>query len=116
MTYKFRLDNDADHELSESGTSGTVWILIADDISIEVYFETDDKQNISLLSVGDAYQEINGISEDYSYTMQFDYEYMAIKEIVKQYLADNLVDDSEHQEDYYDQRTYGFTNSDWLYG
>ena len=117
MTHQFRLDNNADHELSESGTTGTVYIAISNDTSVEIYFETDDRQNINLLSVGDAYQTINDIDHDYSYTLQFDYEYMAIKEIVEQYLADNPTDsDDDDDTDYHDQRTYGFTNSDFIYG
>ena len=112
MTHIFKLDNNADHELSESGTTGTVYIAISNDISVEIYFETDDRQNINLLSVGDAFQEINGISEDYSYTLQFDYEYMAIKEIVDQYLADNPIGYDDVERDSMD--SLGFTNSDFL--
>jgi len=115
MTDIIRLDNDADHELSDCGTSGTVWIAMSDDVSVEIYFETDSNQNINLLSVGDCYQEIDGISEDYAYTLQFDYEYMAIKEIVERFLYDNPVDDNEPQP-YDTMKSLGFTNSDFLYG
>ena len=113
---ELKLDSNADHELSEDGTSGTVYIAMPDDVSVEFYFETDSRQNIKLISVGDAFQTINGIDEDYDYVMQFDYEYMAIKEIVEQFLYDNPVDSDEYEPDWHDQRTYGFTNSDWLYG
>ena len=113
MTHQIRLDNDADHEISESGTDGTVYIAMPNDVSIEVYFETDDRQNINLLSVGDCYQKINGISEDYSYMLQFEHEPM-IKAVINQYLYDHPIETDEYEPDYHDQRTYGFTNSDWL--
>lgn len=114
MTQQIRLDNNADHEISESGTSGTVWIAMSDDVSIEVYFETDSNQNINLLSVGDCYQEINGISEDYAYTLQFEHEPM-IKAVINKYLGNNPIDDSEPQ-DYDTNASLGFSHSDWLYG
>lgn len=109
----FKLDSNANHELDD--TSGTVYIAMPNNVSVEIYFETDDRQNINLLSVGDCYQEINGISEDYDYVMQFDYEYMAIKEIVEQFLYDNPIDDSEYQP-YDTAASLGFSNSDFLYG
>ena len=114
MTHQFRLDNNADHEISDSGTDGTVYIAMPNDVSVEIYFETDSNQNINLLSVGDCYQEINGISEDYAYTLQFEHE-PTIKAVIDKFLADHPINDDEPQEDYWDQRTYGFTNSDWLY-
>ena len=40
----FKLDSNADHELSESGTSGTVYIAMPNDVSVEIYFETDSRQ------------------------------------------------------------------------
>ena len=116
MTHQFRLDNNADHELSESGTSGTVYIAMPNDVSVEIYFETDSRQNINLLSVGDAFQTINDIDHDYVYTLQDDHEQL-IKAIIDQYLADNPIDsDDDDDTDYHDQRTYGFTNSDFIYG
>ncbi|OLF36543.1 hypothetical protein BTW00_05515 [Psychrobacter sp. C 20.9] len=116
MTDIIRLDNDADHELSDSGTSGTVYIAMPNDVSVEIYFETDDRQNIELLSVGDCYQEINGVSEDYAYTLQFEHEPM-IKAVINQFLRDNPIDDGdEYEPDWHDQRTYGLSNSDFLYG
>ena len=114
MTHIFKLDNNADHELCESGTSGTVYIAMPNDVSVEIYFETDSRQNINLLSVGDCYQEINGISEDYDYLMLIEHE-QPIKAVIDQYLSDNPIECDEYEPDYYDQRTYGFTNSDWLY-
>lgn len=114
MTDIIRLDNDADHEISDCGTSGTVYIAMPNDVSIEVYFETDDRQNINLLSVGARYQEINGISEDYAYTLQFEHE-PAIKAVINQFLRDNPIDDSEPQP-YDTAASLGFTNSDFLYG
>lgn len=114
MTQQIRLDNDADHELSESGTSGTVWIAMPNDVSVEIYFETDANQNINLLSVGDCYQEINGISTDYAYTLQFEHE-PAIKAVINKYLGNNPIDDSEPCE-YDTMQSLGFTNSDFLYG
>lgn len=113
MTQQIRLDNDADHDLSESGTSGTVWIAMSDDVSVEIYFETNSNQNINLLSVGDCYKEINGISENYDYTLQFEHE-PAIKAVINQYLWDNPIDDSEPQP-YDTMESLGFTNSDFLY-
>lgn len=110
----FKLDSNADHELSESGTSGTVYILLPNDLSVEVYFETDARQNINLLSVGDCYQEINGISEDYDYVMLIEHE-QPIRAVIDKYLSDNPIECYEYEPDYYDQRTYGFTNSDWQY-
>lgn len=116
MTHKFELDNNVDHELSDSGTSGTVYIAMPNDVSVEIYFETDDRQNINLLSVGDCYQEINGISEDYAYTLQFEHE-PAIKAVINKFLSDNPIDDGdEYEPDWHDQRTYGLSNSDFLYG
>lgn len=116
MTQQIRLDNNADHELSESGISGTVYIAMPNDVSVEIYFETDSNQHINLLSVGDCYQEINGISEDYAYTLQFEHE-PAIKAVIKQFLRDNPIDDDsdEYEPDWHDQRTYGLSNSDFLY-
>lgn len=114
MTQQIRLDNDADHELSESGTSGTVWIAMSDDVSVEIYFETDSNQHINLLSVGDCYKEIDGISKDYAYTLQFEHEPM-IKAVISQFLRDNPIDDSEPCE-YDTMDSLGFTNSDFLYG
>lgn len=113
MTDSIRLDNDADHEICESGTSGTVWIAMSDDVSVEIYFETDSRQNIKLLSVGDCYKEIDGISTDYAYTLQFEHE-QPIKAVINQFLRDNPIDGDEYEPDWHDQRTYGFTNSDWL--
>ena len=110
---QFKLDDNADHELSESGTSGTVYIAMLNDVSVKIYFETDDRQNINLLSVGDCYQEINGISEYYEYTLQFEHEPM-IKAVISQFLYDNPIETDEYEPDYHDQRTYGFSNSDWL--
>ncbi|MGA6102137.1 hypothetical protein ACPESL_08120 [Psychrobacter pocilloporae] len=115
MTQQIRLDNDADHEISDCGTSGTVYIAMPNDVSVEIYFETDSNQNIDLLSVGDCYQEIDGISEDYAYTLQFEHE-PAIKAVINKYLWDNPVDGDEHEPDWHDQRTYGLSNSDFLYG
>lgn len=109
----FKLDSNADHELSESGTSGTVYIAMPNDVSVEIYFETDSRQNINLLSVGDAYQIINNTCEDYDYVMLIEHE-QPIKAVINQYLADNPIECDEYEPDYYDQRTYGFTNSDWL--
>ena len=111
----FKLDSNADHELSESGTSGTVYIAMPNDVSVEIYFETDSRQNINLLSVGDAFQTINDIDHDYVYTLQSEHE-QPIKAIIDQYLADNPIECDEYEPDYYDQRTYGFTNSDFIYG
>ena len=108
-----QLDNNADHEISESGTSGTVYIAMPNEVSVEIYFETDARQNNNLLSVGDCYQEISGISEDYDYAMLIEHE-QPIKAVIKQFLADNPIECDEYEPDYYDQRTYGFTNSDWL--
>ena len=114
MTGLIRLDNNADHEISESGTSGTVYIAMPNDVSVEIYFETNSRQNINLLSVGDCYQEIDGISEDYAYTLQFEHEPM-IKAVINQFLRDNPIDDSEPCE-YDTASSLGFTNSDFLYG
>lgn len=111
----FKLDSNADHELSESGTSGTVYIAMPNDVSVEIYFETDSRQNIKLLSVGDAFQTINDIDHDYAYTLQDDHK-QPIKTVIDKYLADNPIECYEPQEDYWDQRTYGFTNSDFIYG
>ena len=113
---ELQLDSNADHELSEDGTSGTVYIAIPNDVSVEIYFETNSRQNIKLLSVGDALIEINGIHHDYAYTLLPEHE-PAIRAVIDKFLYDNPVDDSdEYEPDYHDQRTYGFTNSDWLYG
>lgn len=109
----FKLDSNADHELSESGTSGTVYIAMPNDVSVEIYFETDARQNINLLSVGDCYQEIEGISEDYDYVMLIEHE-QPIRAVIDQYLADNPIDDSEPQ-DYDTAASLGFSHSDWLY-
>lgn len=114
MAHIFKLDNNADHDLSESGTSGTVYIAMPNDVSVEIYFETDANQNINLLSVGDAFQRINGISTDYAYTLQFEHEPM-IKAVISQFLRDNPVDDSEPCE-YDTAASLGFTNSDFQYG
>ncbi len=117
MTDLIRLDNDADHEISDCGTSGTVYVLIPmymSDLSVEVYFETDDRQNLNLISIGDAFQEIEGISEDYNYTLIPEHE-PAIKAVINKYLWDNPIDDSEPCE-YDTMRSLGFTNSDFLYG
>lgn len=115
MTQQIRLDNNADHELSESGTSGTVWIAMSDDVSVEIYFETDSNQNINLLSVGDCYKEIDGISTDYAYALQFEHE-PAIKAVISQFLRDNPIDGCDYEPDWHDQRTYGLSSSDFLYG
>ena len=104
----FKLDSNADHELSESGTSGTVYIAMPNDVSVEIYFETDDRQNIELLSVGDCYQEINGISEGYAYTLIPEHE-QAIKAVIDKYLYDNPIDDSEYQ-DYDTAASLGFSH------
>ena len=114
MTQQIRLDNDADHEISDCGTSGTVWIAMPNDVSVEIYFETDANQNINLLSVGDCYKEIDGISEDYAYTLQFEHE-QPFKAVINQFLRDNPIDDSEYQP-YDTAASLGFTNSDFLYG
>lgn len=114
MAHIFKLDNDADYEICESGTSGTVYIAMPNDVSVEIYFETDDRQNINLLSVGDAFQRIDGISEDYAYTLQFEHEPM-IKAVINQFLRDNPVGDSEPCE-YDTMASLGFTNSDFQYG
>lgn len=117
MTQHIRLDNNADHELSESGTSGTVYVLIPmymSDLSVEVYFETDDRQNLNLISIGDAFQEIEGISEDYNYTLIPEHE-PAIKAVINQFLRDNPIDCDEYKPDWHDQRTYGLSNSDFLH-
>ena len=117
MTQQIRLDNDADHEISDCGTSGTVYLLMpyeGHELPVEIYFETDDRQNINLLSVGDCFQEINGISEDYAYTLQFEHEPM-IKAVINQFLSDNPIDDSEPC-DYDTAASLGFSNSDFLYG
>ena len=110
----FKLDSNADHELSESGTSGTVYIAMPNDVSVEIYFETDSRQNINLLSVGDAYQIINNTCEDYDYTLLLEHE-QPIRAVINKYLADNPIDDSEHQ-DYDTAASLGFSHSDWLYG
>ena len=109
----FKLDSNADHELSESGTSGTVYIAMPNDVSVEIYFETDSRQNIKLLSVGDAFQTINDIDHDYAYTLQDDHK-QPIKTVIDKYLADNPIDDSEYQ-DYDTAASLGFSHSDWLY-
>lgn len=113
MTHKFELDNNADHELSESGTSGTVYIAMPNNVSVEVYFETDSRQSINLLSAGDAFQTINDIDHDYTYTLQDDHK-QPIKAIIDKYLYDNPIDDSEYQ-DYDTAASLGFSNSDFLY-
>ena len=112
----FKLDSNADHELSESGTSGTVYILIPmhmNELSVEVYFETDARQSINLISIGDAFQDIEGVSEDYNYTLLPEHE-QPIRAVINQYLADNPIDDSEPQ-DYDTADSLGFSHSDWLY-
>ena len=117
MTDIIRLDNDADHEISDCGTSGTVYLLMpyeGHELPVEFYFETDDRQNINLLSVGDSYPEVFGLSDDCIYTLQFEHE-PAIKAVINKYLWDNPVDDSEPQ-DYDTNASLGFTNSDFLYG
>lgn len=111
---QFKLDDNADHELSESGTSGTVYIAMPNNVSVEIYFETDSRQNINLLSVGDAYQIINNTCEDYDYVMLIEHE-QPIRAVIDKYLSDNPIECYEYEPDYYDQRTYGFTNSDWQY-
>ena len=110
----FKLDSNADHELSESGTSGTVYIAMPNDVSVEIYFETDSRQNIKLLSVGDAFQTINDIDHDYAYTLQDDHK-QPIKTVIDKYLADNPIDDSEYQ-DYDTAASLGFSHSDFIYG
>ena len=112
---ELQLDSSADHELSDCGTSGTVWIAMQNDVSVEIYFEADSRQNIKLISVGDALIEINGIHHDYAYTLQDEHE-PAIRAVIDKFLRDNPIDDDEYEPDWHDQRTYGFTNSDWLYG
>ena len=108
-----KLDSNADHELSESGTSGTVYIAMPNNVSVEIYFETDSRQNINLLSVGDAYQTINDIDHDYSYTLQDDHK-QPIKAVIDQYLADNPIGYDDVERDSMD--SLGFTTSDFLYG
>lgn len=119
MTQQIRLDNDADHEISDCGTSGTVYLLMPykeHELPVEFYFETDDRENIKLLSVGDSYPEAFGLSDDCIYTLQFEHE-PAIKAVINQFLRDNPIDDSdEYEPDWHDQRTYGLSNSDFLYG
>lgn len=112
---ELQLDSNADHELSEDGTSGTVYIAMPNDVSVEIYFETDSRQNIKLISVGDAFQTINGIDEDYDYVMQFEHE-SAIRAVIDKFLYDNPVDSDEYEPDWHDQRTYGLSNSDFIYG
>ena len=117
MTQQIRLDNDADHEISDSGTSGTVYIAMpyeGHELPVEIYFETDDRQNINLLSVGDSYPEVFGLSDDCIYTLQFEHE-PAIKAVINKYLWDNPIDDSEPCE-YDTAASLGFSNSDFLYG
>ncbi len=114
MTYKFELDNDANNEISKSGTSGTVYIAMPNDVSVEVYFETDDRQNINLLSIGDCYRQVDGIDYHYSYTLQDEHK-QAIKALIDQFLYDNPIDDSEYQP-YDTAASLGFSNSDFLYG
>lgn len=117
MTHKFELDNNADHELSESGTSGTVYLLMpyeGHELPVEFYFETDDRQNINLLSVGDSYPEVFGLSDDCIYTLIPEHE-PAIKAVINQFLRDNPINDSEPQP-YDTMESLGFTNSDFLYG
>ena len=109
----FKLDSNADHELSDSGTSGTVYIAMLNDVSVEIYFETDGRQNINLLSVGDAYQTINDIDHDYVYTLQSEHE-QPIKAVIDQYLADNPTGYDDVERDSMD--SLGFTNSDFIYG
>ena len=108
-----QLDNNADHEISDCGTSGTVYIAMPNDVSVEIYFETDARQNINLLSVGDTYK-LNGIDiSEHQYTLQDDHK-QPIKAIIDKYLYDNPVDDSEYQ-DYDTAASLGFSHSDWLY-
>lgn len=117
MTQQIRLDNDADHEISDSGTSGTVYLLMpyeGHELPVEIYFETDDRQNINLLSVGDSYPEVFGLSDDCIYTLQFEHE-PAIKAVINKFLRDNPIDDSEPC-DYDTAASLGFSNSDFLYG
>ena len=117
MTQQIRLDNDADHEISDCGTSGTVYLLIPceeKELPVEFYFEADDRQNIELLVVGDSYPEVFGLSDDCIYTLQLEHEPI-IKAIINQYLWDNTIDDSEPQ-DYDTAASLGFSNSDFLYG
>ena len=109
----FKLDSNADHELSESGTSGTVYIAMPNDVSVEIYFETDSRQNINLLSVGDAFQTINDIDRDYVYTLQSEHE-QPIKAVIDQYLADNPIGYDDVERDSMD--SLGFTNSDFICG
>lgn len=116
MTDSIRLDNDADHEISESGTSGTVYLLMPykeHELPVEFYFETNGSE--IKISVGDSYPEAFGLSEDCAYTLQFEHEPM-IKAVINQFLRDNPVDDDEYEPDWHDQRTYGLSNSDFLYG
>ena len=112
---ELQLDSNADHELSDDGTSGTVYIAMQNDVSVEIYFEADSRQNIKLLSVGDALIEIDGIHHDYEYTLQAEHE-PAIKAVINKFLYDNPVDSDDEEERYWDQSTYGFSHSDWLYG
>ena len=114
LNLDFKLKTDADNELSDSGTNGTVYISMPDNISVEVYFETDSRQNINLISIGDCYKKANQIDEDYDYTLLTEHE-LVIRSIIDKFLSDNPVDCGEYQE-YDTAKSLGFSNSDFLYG
>lgn len=113
-TKSFKLNTDADNELCDSGTNGTVYISMPDNISVEVYFETDTRQNINLISIGDAYKTVNQIDEDYDYTLLPEHD-LVIRSIIDKFLFDNPVEDTEYQE-YDTAKSLGFSNLDFLYG
>lgn len=115
---EIKLDDQADHEFDMHTESGTACVLIPHqqgELSVEFYFEVNTQQYVTLLSVGDAYQEINGISEDYIYTLQPEHE-ASIKEVIENYISPLYDSEQDFNNDYDRYNDHGMTNSDFLYG
>ena len=119
MTDLIRLDSEADQDYDMHTQSGEFQLLIPSiengvtiEKSVEFYFEVNVQQRVTLLSVGDTYQ---GLVATLSYSLQPEHE-AAIKAVIEGHVSTlyDHFDDDEYEPDYHDQRTYGFTNSDWL--
>ena len=109
-----KLDDQADNEFDMHTESGTAYVLIPHEkgeLAVGFHFKVNAQQYVTLLSIGDAYQEIDGISEDYIYTMQPEHE-AAIKQVLEDYISPPH--DLNNDCDDYDY--HGMKNSDFLYG
>lgn len=115
------LDPNADFDFSSNTDSGTVYIYFKRfennelvEKSVEIYFETNSKYDVTLLSVGDVFEDPNGAQNLSTYELN-DNDKIIIKAIIKEWIESQIED--EDDDDLYDSDDdHGMTNSDFLYG